>query len=217
MERDEFKILVKAMKAVYAQPTFIPDQDAFNVWYALLKDLTYEQANLAVQKYMITEKFPPAIADIRQKANEIVQPDVESLTELQAWSLVRKAMSNSGYHADEEFAKLPEACRIAVGSPANLREWALMDKDEVETVEQSHFIRNYRVAQKRMKEDAMIPMHIKTLIGKMKDDSAALAKKDEPIAEIKVEIEPKLEHCPPPENIRERIEALFREQEAKQF
>ena len=25
MEREEFKILVKAMKAVYAQPTFIPD------------------------------------------------------------------------------------------------------------------------------------------------------------------------------------------------
>jgi len=211
MERDEFKILVKAMKAVYAQPTFIPDQDAFQVWYALLQDLTYEQANLAVQKYMITEKFPPTIADIRQKANEIAQPDVESLTELQAWSLVRKAISNSGCHADEEFAKLPEACRIAVGSPANLREWALMDKDEVETVEQSHFIRNYRVAQKRMKENAMIPMHIKTLIDKMKDDSAALAKKDEPIAEIEEEIKPESEPCPPPENIRERIRALLGE------
>lgn len=39
MEREQFKVLVKAMKAVYAQPTFIPDQDAFNVWFALLGDL----------------------------------------------------------------------------------------------------------------------------------------------------------------------------------
>lgn len=31
MTREEFKTLVKGMKAVYAQPTFIPDQDAFNV------------------------------------------------------------------------------------------------------------------------------------------------------------------------------------------
>ena len=46
MEREEFKILVKAMKAVYAQPTFIPDKDAFDVWYGLLQDLPYEQANL---------------------------------------------------------------------------------------------------------------------------------------------------------------------------
>lgn len=38
MEREQFKVLVKAMKAVYAQPTFIPDQDAFNVWFALLRD-----------------------------------------------------------------------------------------------------------------------------------------------------------------------------------
>ena len=55
MERDEFKILVKSMKAVYAQPTFLPDQDAFNVWYALLKDLPYELASMAVQKHMLTE------------------------------------------------------------------------------------------------------------------------------------------------------------------
>lgn len=61
MEREQFKVLVKAMKAVYAQPTFIPDQDAFNVWFALLGDLPYKQAELAVQKHMATEKFPPTI------------------------------------------------------------------------------------------------------------------------------------------------------------
>ena len=74
MEREEFKILVKAMKAVYAQPTFIPDKDAFDVWYGLLQDLPYEQANLAIQKYMTSEKFPPTIADIRTKATEIIAP-----------------------------------------------------------------------------------------------------------------------------------------------
>ena len=211
MEREEFKILVKAMKAVYAQSTFIPDQDPFNVWYALLQDLTYEQANLAVQKYMITEKFPPTIADIRQKANEIVQPDVEILTELEAWSLVRKALRNSGYHAEEEFAKLPEACRIAVGSPANLEEWAMMDTDEVETVEQSHFIRNYRTAQKRMKEEAMIPANMRTLIAKMKDDTISLVEKGESVAQIETEKKPEPERCPPPENLRERLNALFEE------
>ena len=66
MTREEFKTLVKGMKAVYAQPTFIPDQDAFNVWFELLKDIPYQQANVAIQKYMLTEKFPPTIADIRE-------------------------------------------------------------------------------------------------------------------------------------------------------
>lgn len=67
MTREEFKTLVKGMKAVYAQPTFIPDQDAFNVWFELLKDIPYQQANVAIQKYMLTEKFPPTIADIRER------------------------------------------------------------------------------------------------------------------------------------------------------
>ena len=139
MEREEFKILVKAMKAVYAQPTFIPDKDAFDVWYGLLQDLPYEQANLAIQKYMTSERFPPTIADIRTKATEIIAPVEESMSELQAWALVQRALRNSGYNSEEEFAKLPEACQRAVGTAANLKEWALMDSDQVATIEQSHF------------------------------------------------------------------------------
>lgn len=66
MTRDEFKILVKGMKAVYAQSTFIPDKDAFEMWFALLCDLPYKTANIAIQKYMLTEKFPPTPAEIRE-------------------------------------------------------------------------------------------------------------------------------------------------------
>lgn len=167
MKREEFKTLVKGMKAVYAQPTFIPDQDAFNVWYELLKDLPYKQLNVAIQKYMLTERFPPTIADLRAKATEIVEPELEGMSELEAWAITRKAIGNSGYHAEEEFAKLPEACQMAVGSPANLREWALMDSDQVGTVEQSHFIRNYRTAVKRISEDRKIPNQIKALISEI--------------------------------------------------
>ena len=57
MEREEFKILVKAMKAVYAQPTFIPDKDAFDVWYGLLQDLPYEQANCVIRNIFGKSQF----------------------------------------------------------------------------------------------------------------------------------------------------------------
>lgn len=87
MEREQFKVLVKAMKAVYAQPTFIPDQDAFNVWFALLGDLPYKQAELAVQKHMATEKFPPTIADIREKAEQITSVKETEMSELEAWAI----------------------------------------------------------------------------------------------------------------------------------
>lgn len=139
MEREQFKVLVKAMKAVYAQPTFIPDQDAFNVWFALLGDLPYKQAELAVQKHMATEKFPPTIADIREKAEQITSVKETEMSELEAWAIVRKAIGRSNYYAEEEFEKLPEACKMAVGNPSNLREWAMMDSDQVGTVEQEGY------------------------------------------------------------------------------
>lgn len=196
MTREEFKTLVKGMKAVYAQPTFIPDQDAFNVWFELLKDIPYQQANVAIQKYMLTEKFPPTIADIREKATQIVESVDSSMSELEAWSLVRKAVRNSGYHSVEEFEKLPEACQRAVGSAANLKEWALMDSERVETVEQSHFIRNYRTTVQRISEEKKLPESIRLLIASMRDNALELEKKEQPALEAKKQAEEKTEPEP---------------------
>lgn len=207
MEREEFKTLVKGMKAVYAQPTFIPDQDAFNVWYELLKDLPYAQANIAIQKYMLTEKFPPTIADIRTKANDIVAKVEESMSELEAWSLVSKAISNSGYHAEEEFDKLPEACQRAVGNPSNLKEWAMMESDKVATVEQSHFIRNYRVAVQRMQEEAKIPDHVKAAIASMREKTEEIEQKPRQAIEQKPE-EKRPEGVPMPPKVAERLKEM---------
>lgn len=207
MEREEFKTLVKGMKAVYARPTFIPDQDAFNVWYELLKDLPYAQANIAIQKYMLTEKFPPTIADIRTKANDIVAKVEESMSELEAWSLVSKAISNSGYHAEEEFDKLPEACQRAVGNPSNLKEWAMMESDKVATVEQSHFIRNYRVAVQRMQEEAKIPDHVKAAIASMREKTEAIEQKPRQAIEQKPE-EKRPEGVPMPPEVAKRLKEM---------
>ena len=179
MEREQFKVLVKAMKAVYAQPTFIPDQDAFNVWFALLGDLPYKQAELAVQKHMATEKFPPTIADIREKAEQITSVKETEMSELEAWAIVRKAIGRSNYYAEEEFEKLPEACKMAVGNPSNLREWAMMDSDQVGTVEQSHFVRNYRTAMQRIKEDRRMPEKVRTAIAEVKKQQMQIEDRQE--------------------------------------
>lgn len=216
MTRDEFKILVKAMKAVYAQPTFLPDQDAFNVWYGMLKDIPYGLANLAVQKHIMTEKFPPTIADIRSQASCITTRPEETMTELEAWTLVYKAICNSSYNAEKEFEKLPRACQIAVGSPANLREWATMDNDQVVTVEQSHFIRNYRTAQKRIADDAKLPAEVHNLIAETRKKNLELEQKQKPVKRIEAEeARPaqKEETVPMPEHVRRKIEQLFRKEE----
>lgn len=130
------------------------------------------------------------------------------MSELEAWSLVRKAVRNSGYHSVEEFEKLPEACQRAVGSAANLKEWALMDSERVETVEQSHFIRNYRTTVQRISEEKKLPESIRLLIASMRDNALELEKKEQPALEAKKQAEEKTE---PEPGMSEETRAKFQQ------
>lgn len=208
MEREEFKILVKAMKAVYANPIFIPDQDAFIVWYELLKDIPYKLAEIAIQKHMLTEKFPPTIADIRTKAMEITE--IEEISDLAAWSMVYKAICNSGYNSVQEYEKLPPIVQKAVGDPANLREWALMDEKMISSV-RARFIDSFKVVESRMKEDAKLPNRIKALIDGMRQEkAAAIESQRRPEIEDKADDPPEERtHSPMSEDVSDKLKNLY--------
>lgn len=154
MEKPEFLILVKTMKAVY--PAMFQERETVDIWYTLLKDLDYQDAAAGLGKHLAISPYPPTVADIR---NNTV-PDVE-LNGEQAWALVFRAIERASYYSEEEFAKLPELVQKAVGNPANLRELALMPTDTVNSVEKSHFLRTYEVEKKRQKELAAMPKEIR--------------------------------------------------------
>ena len=154
MTKDQFKILVKAMKAVYTNPGFIPDNDAFDVWYSMLKDLDYALASRSVQMHMQTEETPPTVAGIRKQSAKLKADETDDLNETAAWSLVLKAIRRSTYYSDEEFAKLPPVVQRAVSSPRQLREWATLEDVDGKTltVIQSNFQRTFRAEQQRERE-----------------------------------------------------------------
>lgn len=162
MNLADFGILVKAIKAVYADPKLIADDDARDVWYEMLKDLPYEQVSRALKRHMQSNRFPPTIADLRMQPEEgeAVYP-----TATEAWAIVYKAICNSSYHADEEYAKLPPLLQRAVGHPGNLKEWSLMDIDTVQSVEQSHFIRAYNAALETARQEAKISPGLRARLG----------------------------------------------------
>ncbi len=113
MTKDEFKILCKGMKAVYPQPTFLPDAYAFKVWYSLLQDLDYTIAQAAIQKYMLINEFPPTIADIRKNAVSVQAGDKKTWSE--GWEEVMKAIGNFGsYREEEALESMSEITRKAV-------------------------------------------------------------------------------------------------------
>ena len=162
MTQEQFSTLVKGMKAVYSDPKFIADKYAADIWFQMLNDLPYEVASTAVQRHILTSTFPPTVADIRNGAVMLTTP--QGMNAEEAWACAKKAIRNGIYHAEEEFEQLPEAVQKAIGSPNSLRELAMMDSDELNTVEKSHFIRTYNTELGRMKENAMLTDKVKALI-----------------------------------------------------
>lgn len=146
MTKTEIKKILAVMMTAYSN--YKPDNVSIvvNVWADMLEEYTYEQVNMALKAYILsdTSGFAPSIGQIVEKLQLFV--DNEKMNEMAAWGLVSKAIRNSIYHSDEEFAKLPSLVQKAVGSPGQLREWAKA-KDVDGTwmnVTQSNFMRTYR-------------------------------------------------------------------------
>lgn len=164
MNRDETKRIIRIMAATY--PNFHPADmsDTVDIWASVLIDYDAREIEAGLKAYIATDTsgFAPSPGQIIGKIK--TAKNSQELTALEAWSLVYKAICNSGYHADEEFAKLPEICQKAIGSPDNLKEMASMDERTVMSVEQSHFIRAYDTLVKRQNEYEEIPFQVKELM-----------------------------------------------------
>ena len=146
-------------------------------WALVLGEYDFAIASRAVQLYLAndTTGFPPSPGQIVDAIHKITNPRIAEMTATEAWALVRKAIRNGYYGAEEEFEKLPTACQRAIGSPSNLRELAQLDIDQVETVEQSHFIKAYNTQVVRERETAKMPSDIRALVEKAVSEKRQLA------------------------------------------
>lgn len=151
MNFDEFKRLVKGMKAVYTSQSFLPDAESIKIWYQLLKDMPYEIANVSIQKHMATNKFPPTVAEIRSGAAEITD---KSHDWSDGWESFRKAVGRFGYYRREEaFASMDEITRKVVKRLG----WKELCMSENIMQDRANFRMVYEQEQNRAMERAMLP------------------------------------------------------------
>lgn len=155
MTRDETKKIIRIIADSY--PNYKPSDisETIDVWSMMLEEYPYNQIAMALKAYILTDTsgFAPSIG---QLVNKLTSAEPQ-LNEMEAWSLVSKAIRNGYYGAEEEFAKLPEVVQKAVGNPANLRAWSHTDEQSIENVVQSNFLRTYRAVVKRESESAKLP------------------------------------------------------------
>jgi len=169
MTFDEFKILVKGMKAVYSEPWFLPDGDAIKIWYNLIGDLDYKVCSAAIQKWMMTNPKYPTIADIRRECAGVVQGDPKDWGD--AWESVVKAIRYFGmYRVDEAMAtfdEITEQCVRRLGFKELCMSENIM-------ADRANFRMIYEQVSERKAKADVIPQKLKNLIETINTDGSAL-------------------------------------------
>lgn len=194
MTHDGVKRLMMVMTSAY--PNFRPldMSKTIAVWENLLNDYGDKEVAVALSAYIRsdTKGYAPSIGQIIN----VIHSNPDELSPMEAWRLVGNAIRNGYYGAEVEFSKLPEVVQRAVGSPGQLRAWATMDIDSLESVAQSNFLRVYRVEAERAKQAEKMPPDLKHLFQREKPQYTL----PEP------ETEEERECIPLPQEIKNRLE-----------
>lgn len=135
---------------------------AVSLWHTMFEEYDYRLVSKAVKALIATLKFPPSVADVTEKIQLLTQP--KQMEPMAAWALVKKAIGNSLYNADREFANLPEEIQETIGSPEQLRAWARDDEGATNTVTASNFQRSYQAKVKNIREYKAMPKDVRELI-----------------------------------------------------
>ena len=172
MTEKEVRQLLAMTQAVY--PNYNPPsrEAAVNAWLMCLSEYDNNVVMAAFKAYMTTNTsgFAPAPGQLIEILQTLTQPS--ELNELEAWSIVRKALRNCGYNAEQEFAKLPTVVQKAVGTPQQLKIWAC-DSEFNENVVSSNFVKTYRTEVKRATELNKMPENVRKLIEMVNTNSAS--------------------------------------------
>lgn len=157
-----------------------------NIWFKQFKDYSYEQVSSAIHAYIANDIYNkcPSIGKLKQLIQEANTP---SITPLEAWNMVYKALSSGNVH--ENYKKLPKEIQKCV-TPEQLTEWGYFtDVKTCQTVIASNFQKSFAARSQYLKQQDNIPVFAKIEM----QDNQKIEHKDEirKLTELKEMLETK--------------------------
>ncbi len=141
-------ILTSTYTKEYVNLSNIQKDLLIKTWEISFKNISYDIVLDAVIKYINEPKkcaFPPKPGDLK----EIIYDNMENeeISDLEAWSMVKRAIRNNQELAKKEFYKLPDIIQKAIGDYSQLVIWGRSDISQ-ESFIQNSFIKSFREAKK---------------------------------------------------------------------
>ena len=162
MTREECMAIVKNVIGGY--PTHFRGMsqsqvtDMVNSWYVYLCNHDINDIVLGLQAYVEMEgsAFPPSAPQLIEMYKKCTTPPQMDASD--AWNMVRPMIRRGNYYAEEDFQKLPELVKKCIGGPAQIRAWASMPSETIDSVVSSNFLRTYEVKAKAQAQFERLPM-----------------------------------------------------------
>ena len=159
MNKREFGMFINALKTFYPREKLLPNQEAMELWYEMLKDISYQAASKALQKWVATEKWSPTIADIRSTVSGLENETAEDWAS--AWQEVTRAISRCGIYREtealESMDEITRECVKAIG-------WKNICNSEEIGVERGHFRTMYEQRSEKVNAAKSIPDRLRSPI-----------------------------------------------------
>ena len=181
--KETLKILAVLRMAYPGFYSKLSREDAVSMarlWNRMFADNSYQEVDAAVQILICSEsEFPPNIGQVKK---QIASMKTDTDSAISAWNQVKSAMKFT--NCVQNFNALPELSRRVVGSPNQLKEWALMEPSIINSVVQSNFIKMYKEMENTHRTKEALPTSTKDMIEALRKGMSLVdGKKDELEAE----------------------------------
>lgn len=200
MTREDVLKVLSILKAAYPHSfrgmTRIDGEALVNLWAHQFAGEDAAEVEAAVDALISTRKegFSPTVGEIKDILHRI--KGAGGLSEAEAWNLVERACRRGLYNSEEEFDRLPPDVQAAVGGHEQLKAWAAMDAEVVNSVIASNFRKSFVTVTARKRELDMMPPDVRTIVSGIADkmriekgERAEIAEAKKPAA-LPVSIQP---------------------------
>ena len=182
---EDFRTIIRGLSAAFPRDNFIPDEYSFNLWYSALQDIPFVALHRASINYIMTNRYPPTIADLRAYVQ-----DMETALDMlasQAWDQLLRALRYSyAPESEQVWNDLPEIIKQCVGGYATFRAWGNTEESSLESVQRPMFLKRYEVIQSRDRIQQAVPAGLRkkplptigTIAGEQKAIEADTEKRD---------------------------------------
>ena len=171
MNKKEFATFAAALQTFFPRYNLLPNREAMELWYMELKDISGELLTAALRKWVVTEKWPPSIAELRELCSEISEGKLPDWGD--AWSEVSYAVRRYGFMRPEEAI---ESMSPATQAAVRRIGWTQICESENQDTLRAQFRQVFEIVSKREIEDRKLPQELKTEIERLQIGSGQTVK-----------------------------------------